>query len=152
MYEVSLIRLYCLRAAYLFLAIGGGMTFLPPLFSHSPTWPLMNSVECSLLATVAILAVVGIRYPLQMLPLIFFELVWKVTWLIAVALPLWRAGLMNSDTAETVVLCSVALVLIPAVPWRYVLSYYFKRPGAPWTNVASPGRAASPAVSHGTGA
>ena len=35
--EVSLVRLYVLRAMYLVLAIGGGIAFLPQLFGHEPT-------------------------------------------------------------------------------------------------------------------
>jgi len=36
-------------------------------------------------------AALGIRYPLQMLPLLLFELVWEVDMVIAFALPLWSA-------------------------------------------------------------
>jgi hypothetical protein len=37
----------------------------------------MRGVVRSVLAAVSLLAVLGIRYPLKMLPLLFFELVWK---------------------------------------------------------------------------
>lgn len=81
--DVSLPRLYALRAGYLFIAAGLAATVWPSLLNHSARWPLMNGVVCSLLAAVSVLAVVGIRYPLQMLPVLFFELLWKSIWLIA---------------------------------------------------------------------
>ena len=35
--EVSLARLYALRAMYLLIVIGGGIVFLPQLIRHEPT-------------------------------------------------------------------------------------------------------------------
>ena len=81
MTEISLFRLYALRAAYLLLAVGLAATVWPLIINHPPQWPLMNSVVCSLLAAVSVLAAIGIRYPLQMLPILLFELLWKSIWL-----------------------------------------------------------------------
>jgi hypothetical protein len=40
-----------------------------------------------------------------MLPLLFFELVWKPIWLIVVAVPLWSAHQMDAKTWETAFAC-----------------------------------------------
>jgi hypothetical protein len=136
MTAVSLTRLYVLRAVYLLVAAGLLATVWPPLLSHSQGWPLMNGVVCSLLAALSLLALLGLRYPLQMLPVLLFELAWKAIWLIAVALPLWRSDALDEATMATVRDCLPALVLIPAIPWRYVLAHYLKAPGERWT--ASP--------------
>jgi hypothetical protein len=133
MTEVSLFRLYLLRAVYAFVAIGAAATFWPPLFRHGLEWPLMNSVVCALLAAMSLLAALGIRYPLRMLPVLLFELLWKIIWLSLVALPLWRAGRLDPAAMETVWNCLVAVILIPAIPWRYVVENYVKRPGDRWT-------------------
>jgi hypothetical protein len=132
MIGVSLFRVYLLRAAYLFLAAGLAATVWPLLIDHSPQWPLMNGVVCSLLGAVSVLAVVGIRYPLQMLPVLLFEIVWKSIWLIAVALPLWSANQLDARTGETVRDCLMAAILIPLIPWRYVIAQYLTRPGERW--------------------
>ena len=86
-----------------------------------------------MLTAVSLLAALGIRYPLQMLPLLFFELVWKSIWLIAVALPLWSAGRLDPATMETVKACLMGVVLVPLVlPWGYVWANYVKKPGDRW--------------------
>jgi hypothetical protein len=136
MTEVSLLRLYALRAGYLLIAIGVAATVWPIVINHSPQWPLMNSVACSLLAAVSVLAAVGIRYPLQMLPVLLFEIVWKSIWLIAVALPLWSANQIDARTWETVKDCLFGAILIPLIPWRYVISQYVTKRGDRWRRTA----------------
>lgn len=132
MTEVSLPRLYALRAGYLLIAAGLATTVWPSLLDHPPQWPLMTSVVCSLLAAVSVLAVVGIRYPLQMLPVLFFELLWKSIWLIAVARPLWSANQLDAPTWATVTDCLLVVILLPIIPWRYAVSQYVARPGDRW--------------------
>ena len=138
MTEISLVRLYALRAAYLFVAAGIAFTIWPLLVSHEPDWPLMNGVVCSLLAAVSVLAALGIRYPLRMLPVLLFELLWKAIWLVAVALPLWRADALDAATMDTVRDCLPAVILIPLIPWRYAVDRYFRSPGDRWTAEAAP--------------
>jgi hypothetical protein len=132
MTEVSLFRLYALRAGYLLIAVGLAATVWPIVINHSPQWPLMSSVACSLLAAVSVLAAVGIRYPLQMLPILLFEIVWKSIWLIAVALPLWSTNQIDARTWGTVSDCLFGAILIPLIPWRYVISQYATKPGDRW--------------------
>lgn len=136
MTEVSLVRLYALRAGYLLIAVGLAATMWPTVINHSPHWPLMNSVVGSLLAAVSVLAAVGIRYPLQMLPVLLFEIVWKSIWLITVALPLWSANQIDARTGETVRDCLLGAILIPLIPWRYVVSQYVTKPGDRWRRTA----------------
>src|SRR3954470_7241584 len=85
---VALWRLYVLRAFYAVIAVGQGSIQLP-LFFHHPHWTLNSGVAHSFLLALALLSIVGIRYPLQMLPLMLYELLWKVIWLLGIALPLW---------------------------------------------------------------
>jgi len=75
--EVSLIRHYVLRATYLLLVVGLGAMMLPPLLSHPP---MARGVIPSLLGALWLLAFLGLRYPLRMLPLLLFEFAWKTMW------------------------------------------------------------------------
>jgi hypothetical protein len=128
--EVSLLRLYVLRATYLLLVIGVGAMVLPPLISHEPT---TRGVIPSLLGGVWVLAFFGLRYPLQMLPLLMFEFVWKAIWLLAFGLPQWSSGAVPPTFAEDFKAITAGVILMPIViPWGYVWRRYFKRPGDAW--------------------
>jgi hypothetical protein len=121
--EVSLARLYVLRAIYLLLV-------LPQLIGHEPS---ARGVIPSMLGGVWLLACFGLRYPLQMLPILLFELVWKTIWLIDYGLPQWRAGVNTAVFTEdfkAIAFAPVLLILI--VPWGYVFRHYLKKPGARW--------------------
>ncbi len=132
MTEVSVFRLYLMRAMFLLMAVGLGFTIWPQILNHPTPWPLWHGVGGSLLAAVQVLAVLGLRYPLQMLPVLLFELVWKAIWLIGVALPLWSAGLMDADNWETVQECLMGVILLFIIPWPYVLANYVLKRGDRW--------------------
>ena len=119
-----------LRATYLLLVLGLGATIVPLLFSHDP---MARGVIPSLLAAVWLLAFVGLRYPLQMLPLLMFEFAWKTIWLIAFGLPQWSSGHLPPTFAEDFKAIAVGVILMPIViPWGYVYRHYCKRPANRW--------------------
>lgn len=133
MSEVSLVRLYVLRATYLLIVVGLGIDVLPELFHHPATWSLMRGVVCCLLSTVAILALLGLRHPLALLPLLLFEVVWKALWLGVFGIPLARAGQLDAATRETVKACAMGLVIFPfAIPWGYAYRRYLRAPADRW--------------------
>jgi hypothetical protein len=72
--QVSLFRLYLLRAMYLVLVVGLGAMIVPEILSHELT---SRGVIPSLLGAVWLLAFLGLLHPLEMLPLLLFELAWK---------------------------------------------------------------------------
>ena len=127
---VSLLRLHVLRAAYLLLVVGLGAMIVPELVSH----PLASrGVIASLLGAVWLLAFLGLRYPLEMLPLLIFEFAWKALWMIAYGLPQWWAGELPPTFAEDFFNIAFGVVLMPLViPWGHVWRHYVKRPGARW--------------------
>ena len=130
--EVSTFRLYLLRAMYVFMAVGLAIFELPALL-HPENLSRLDSVVLSVLAAFALLAVLGIRYPLKMLPLLFFELVWKSIWVLVFGLPLLLSGQLGPETTETLTACLMGVVLVPLVtPWGYVLEHYVKAPGDRW--------------------
>jgi hypothetical protein len=130
--EVAVWRLHGLRAGYLLLVLGLGATIWPGIIHHDKPWSLMGGVVHCMLAAMSLLAVLGLRYPLKMLPLLFFELAWKAIWLVVVALPLWTARTMDADTLETANECLLVVVFLAVIPWRYVLANYVTARGDRW--------------------
>jgi len=136
MSEVSTFRLYLLRAMYVFTVVGLAIVKLPALL-HPATLSPGDSVVLSVLGATALLAVVGIRYPIKMLPLLFFEFVWKAVWILLFGLPLLLSGGLDPNVSfggtGTLIACIVGVVLVPlAMPWGYVLEHYVKAPGDRW--------------------
>src|SRR5215470_11947614 len=101
--EPSLFRLYTLRVAYFVMAAGLGAT-----------------------------AALGLRYPIKMLPILLFEMVWKAIYLIAFALPLWSAHQINEAVAEDIKAVLMVVIFIPLIPWRYLFAQYVMKRGDRW--------------------
>ena len=132
MTELSPFRLNLLRTGYALLVVGLGTTIWPSILDPSRSWELMHGVVISMLGAMSALAVLGLRYPLRMLPLLFFEMGWKAIWLIRVALPLWSGDRLDPATTQTLYEC-LPIVLFPIiVPWSYVFENYAKKPGDAW--------------------
>ena len=125
-------RLYALRAGYLLLVLGLGSVIWPGIIHHEKPWTLWQGVVNCMLAAMSALAMLGLRYPLQMLALLFFELAWKLIWLIVVALPLWSAHQMDAGTLEFVYECFVAVIFVIVIPWDYMFANYVMKPGDRW--------------------
>lgn len=130
--EVSRLRLYLLRALYLLIFLGQGSIQWPVLVHHTSALSFWHGVGSSMLGAMALVAGLGIRYPLTMLPLLLFEMVWKAIWLIAIALPLWLAHQVDADTAETINACLMGIIVPIIIPWPYVVANYVKKAGDRW--------------------
>jgi hypothetical protein len=130
--SVSLPRLYLLRLGYLVVAVGLALTKWPLIINHDRPWPLFEGVETCMLVALSLLAFLGLRYPLQMLPILLFELAWKLIWVAVVVLPLWFANQIDPATLKVLYSCLVVLIVLAVIPWRYVVAHYVRKPGDPW--------------------
>ena len=127
---VSLARLYVMRLMYLVLALGIGALVLPTLINHGAA---TEGLETCLLGGIGLLAIVGLKYPLQMIPLLMFEFVWKAMWVLDFGLPKLLANQLTGDFAYDLKSTMVGVVLMPLViPWGYVWRHYVQRPGDRW--------------------
>ncbi len=138
--HVSTVRLALLRAVYALMGVGLALTIWPrivtPPFTADP-----KSVIRALLGALAVLSLLGIRYPLRMLPLLLFELLWKVIWVLASGLPAWLGGRLDAYASETLFACLMGVVLVPLVmPWAYVDSHYIAARGEPWRSPSGLGK------------
>lgn len=129
---VPIWRLNALRAGYLLLAVGMGAQVWPAILLRADGWELMEGVVQCMLGAMSLLALLGLRRPLRMLPLLFWEITWKATWLLAVAAPRWAGGGMDADTTSVAFACLVAVVFPVLIPWRHVARTYFGGPAERW--------------------
>ncbi|QGQ99140.1 hypothetical protein EHS13_31820 [Paenibacillus psychroresistens] len=132
MNEVSLFRLYLLRGVYLFIVVGLFVKVWPEIIHHDTPWELKEGVVNCMLAAFSLLCALGLRYPLQMLPILIWEMLWKAIWLSIVALPLWSSGQMDDATMNVAISCLVVVIVPIGIPWRFVFARYVKKRGDRW--------------------
>jgi hypothetical protein len=133
MSEVSIFRLYLLRAMYLLIAAGLATTVWPVIISPPNLIAGPTSVVRALLGALALLSLLGLRYPLKMLPLLLFELLWKIIWVVGSALPMWLGPGLDQYASESLFACLMGVVIVPIVlPWRYVARHFARAPSEPW--------------------
>lgn len=130
---LSVTRLNFLRAGYLFMA--AGLTVKKwPLLIDAADRPLYESVTICMLIAMSLLAWLGLRYPVKLLPVLLFESAWKLLWLGAVALPLTVSGGLDSRTTDVAVNSALVVVILVVVPWPHVWrSFVHTRPATPGT-------------------
>jgi hypothetical protein len=136
MRTLSTLRLYLLRAFYLVLVIGLGMQMWPAMIHQIYSTKVDAGALTCMLWALSALSILGVRYPVQMLPLLLFEITWKVAWLLTVALPHWLRGQWNQALTSTTFAVGLIVILIPLVPWSYVYECYVKNPGDRWSRGA----------------
>jgi len=131
--DVSIFRLYLLRVFYLLNFAGLTAMVWPSIINHKGAWDPLHGVAFSFWAALALLMGLGIRYPLNMLPVIFVQLVYKAIWILTVMLPTWSAGqsVRFTDIMITALVCDLIVI-----PWSYVLSSYIRQRGDRWASVS----------------
>src|SRR5690606_6750654 len=110
-----------------------GVTVWPNIVAPSNPEADAHTVINAMLGAFSLLALMGLRYPLKMLPILIFELVWKTLWVVFFAMPAWRSGGLDDYASEVLFACAIGIALTPiAIPWKYVISNYIKADGDPW--------------------
>ena len=130
--ETSLLRLYLMRLLYLMNFLLLGLDVWPAIINHEGTWDPVRGVAFSFWAALSTLSVLGLRYPLKMVPLLLLQLLYKLIWLAAVALPMWSA-IRSTDLGRAMSIGVIVDLLI--IPWGFVFVNYVKRPGDRWSGV-----------------
>ncbi len=129
---VSLWQLNLIRLLFLLMALIMGSAVWGQLIFESADWPVMRGLAKSMLAALALLSLFGVRYPLQLLPLMLYEIAWKTVWIGMIALPAWASGRMTADIEGLFYECVGIAIAYFIIPWRYVWHQYVVRPADPW--------------------
>jgi hypothetical protein len=137
--RLSVRQLNVMRIGYLLMGVGLAVFKWPLMIDHEP-WPLMEGAANHMLVAMGLLALLGLRYPVAMLPILLFESLWKLMWLGVVALPLWVTGRMDADTAQMAEGILWVVVVLAVIPWPYVVRQYVLQPGDAWRSHAGRAR------------
>ena len=124
-------RLNVMRVGYFVMGVGLAVTKWPELIAHGP-WELKAGTVLTMLVAMSVLALLGLRYPQRMLPILLFEAGWKVIWFGVVALPHLIANDLNAAAGDVLFSCSFVVVILAVIPWRYTWQRYVRTPGDAW--------------------
>ncbi|HYF70648.1 MAG TPA: hypothetical protein VD884_21080 [Ohtaekwangia sp.] len=113
-------QIYLLRLVFCLTFIFVGMDSWSKIISQKEVWDPLNAVAYSVWGAYSVLSLLGILNPLKMLPIIIFQIFYKVIWLIMVAYPLWAGGTLIASPAYGMTIAFMWVLLpIIAMPWGY---------------------------------
>jgi hypothetical protein len=124
-------RLNIMRVGYLLMAVGLAVVKWP-LIPDAASLPVFEGVVAALLTGMSLLAIVGLRYPVHLLPLLVLESVWKSIWLAAVAVPHLIADDMSTEMDSVLSSVALVVVIVAVTPWDFVWKRYVRSQGDPW--------------------
>ena len=123
---VSLARLWVMRALFLIIAALFGPSVWTTLYENWGTFEPLEGVAYSFWGALCILALIGVRYPIKMLPVLLIQLLYKTIWLLAVGYPMLEAGPLDEHAASMMDAMRYGVVLdLVAIPGLYVARQYF---------------------------
>jgi hypothetical protein len=132
MAELPPFRLNLMRVGYALMGVGLAFVKWPLFITHPEPWPLFEGVVTCILTAMSLLAFLGLRYPVRMVPILLFECLWKLIWLSVVAVPTLAAGTLDAATQAVMINCLVVVVILAVVPWRHVWHQYATARGDRW--------------------
>ena len=121
--QLAVWQLNLMRVGYVVMVVGLAVKKWPLLLDHGG-WGLAEGTKDCLLIAMSFLALLGLRYPQRMLPVLLFEVIWKLLWLGVVALPLWTSDKLEGATRTQT----------GAILWVVVLVWLLACLGLTWRN------------------
>ncbi|MCU1675804.1 MAG: hypothetical protein JWM93_562 [Frankiales bacterium] len=133
--QLSLRRANVVRVGYFVVGVGLAATHWP-LFLHHDAWGLAEGTKQCMLLAMSMLALLGLRYPSRMLPILLFEAAWKLLWLGLVALPSLLDGKLDGAIRQQAGEVLWVVIVVAVIPWRHVFTQYVTAAGDPWRAVS----------------
>jgi hypothetical protein len=131
--ELPLYRLYAMRASYLLIGLVQGAKTWSAILYHTRPWDFWHGVGMSFFGALTLLCLLGVRYPVRMMPLLIFEFTWKLIWVLAAWLPPYLGHTLDPDIADSFLAIFLGVVIVPLVlPWGYVWKHYVLAPADRW--------------------
>lgn len=124
-YGVSIARLWLMRALFAITGLLFGIPTLMAIIEGRGTFEPLEGVAYAFWGALGILALIGVRYPLSMLPVLLIQFLYKSIWLLAVGYPLLEAGPLDEYASSMMGDMRMGVLLdIIVIPWVFVYKQY----------------------------
>ena len=124
-YGLSPLRLWIMRIPYFFTGIFFSFAAWSNVIAHWGTFDPMAGVAQAFWCALSLLAVLGLRFPIKMLPLLLLQFAYKLIWILAVGYPLMERGDLDAGGQELFKANAIGVVIdVVAIPWLYVAKTY----------------------------
>ena len=118
------IQLHMLRLLFALMFFFLSFEAWSTIIAHQGPWEPVRAAAWAMWGAYSIIAFIGIRQPLKMLPIVLFEIIYKVTWLVIVAWPLYGLHLFVGKRDGMTSVYVWVIFPIVAMPWRYFFKAY----------------------------
>ena len=101
LYEgVPRINIYLLRLLFTLMFLFLSYDSWSYILNHTGPWNNVGAAAWCMWGSYSVISFIGILRPLKMLPIVLFEIVYKIAWLFVVAYPLWLNNELIGSSAE----------------------------------------------------
>jgi len=122
---VPAFNIWLLRLLFLLMATLLALDVWSAILRHAGPWDPVKAAAFCMWASYSLLSVIGVFRPLKLLPIVLFEILYKLLWLGIVAYPLWAAGTLAASPAYGMAKMFAWVVFpIVAMPWKYAFDLY----------------------------
>lgn len=122
---LSTLRLWVMRVPYFFTGVLFTLTAWTTLVSYWGTFEAVEGVAYAFWGALSLLALIGLRFPVRMLPLLLLQFGYKLVWLLAVGFPLMAQNGMDAVDRELFQANLTGVVIDTiAIPWLYTIRTY----------------------------
>ncbi len=125
--ELSKVRLTLMRGLYFLNFISLAFDNWTIVFFPDEQMGVLSGVAISFWASFSLLMLIGVRFPVSMLPLLLLQFLYKSCWITGTYLPASSAGLLDADLQSFFWVCIAGIVLnLFIIPWSFVYTGYLK--------------------------
>lgn len=120
-YGLSPLRLWIMRIPYFLTGVLFTITVWGTLLAHWGSFEPMEGVAYAFWGALSLLALLGLRFPVRMLPVLLIQFAYKAIWIAAVGYPLQARGELDAGGQELMQANAIGIVIdLIAIPWLYV--------------------------------
>lgn len=122
---VPRINIYLLRLLFTLMFFFLTYESWSTILTHKGPWDNSRAAAWCMWGSYSAISFIGMLRPLKMLPIVLFEIIYKVAWLLVVAYPLWIKNELVGSSAEEMTHVFIWVVFpIIAMPWSYFFKTY----------------------------